>query len=325
MTALCLLRGLSSAAPITSYTDEGDCFSLASRYLKAAGEPYIIDSRLKDYSCSWSFDGDTKKDFEQWCKISGLRCSGRPYYVGFDSVWYKGEYMPSPRAAWLRVEDAKRDSVDRYNAALSARNLARSDSLQSLPPLPKKRVTLEYLELGKGTADYLGFSYSDFIGTARFFSYDDLFSVTVQARSIGDTSFVYRTYSSVYDSTLSVFWGGTRERLTSSNVTSNGVVSNNYQLDNFGLTFRLDGLKYYYEHSTDYEHKISGSGLLQLGVNHVFGTYQYSYTVVRSVPFLSSLPGVGVLFSYTSDVVETRYIFLSVYINELLEDSPDGL
>lgn len=315
-----LLRGWCSAASVTSYFDEGDCFSLASRYLKAVGEPYIIDSRLKEYSCSWHFAGDTKRDFEQWCKISGLRCSGRPYYVGFDSVWYRGEYMPAPRASWLRKQDAKQDSVEQYNASLQLRSLARSDSLLSLPPLPKKRASIEYLELGKSTADYLGFSYSDFIGSARFFSYDNLFSVTLQAKKIGDTSFVYRTYSSVYDSSLSVFWGGSRERLTTSNITSNGVVSNNYELENFGLSFVLNNLKYTYEHSTDYEHKIGGSGLLTPGVNHIFGSYQYTSRVVRSVPFLSSVPVLGVLFSHSSDVVETRYIFISVYINELLED-----
>lgn len=305
---------------MTDYTDEGDCFTLASRYLKAVDAPYMIDSRLKGFSCSWNFRGDTKKDFEAWCRVSGLRCGGTPYYVGFDSVWYRGEFIPAPRAAWLRLEHAKQDSAAAYSAALSERSLRRADSLANLPPLPLKRVSIEYLELGKGTADYLGFSYSDYVGRARFFDYEDLFSVTVQAQSIGDTSFVYRTYSSVYDSSLSVFWGGSRDRLTTSNITANGVVSNNFVQDNFGLTFRIDGLKYYYEHSTDYEHKISGSGLLTLGVNHIFGTYQYTTTVVRSVPFLSSVPVLGLLFSHTADVSETRYIFISVYVNEVLEE-----
>lgn len=316
---LLLLRGWCAAVPVTSFTDSGDCFRLAGDYLKYIDEPYIIDSRLKDYQCSWNFQGDTKRDFESWCKISGLRCGGSPYYVGFDSVWYRGEYMPGPRAAWLRIQDVKQDSINRHSAMISEAARLRADSLLNLPPLPLKRVTIEYLELGKSTADYLGFKYSDYIGSARFFDYDDLFSVTLQARAVGDTSFVYRTYSSVYDSVLTVFWGGTRERLTASNITSNGVVSNNYELDSFGLTFRLDGLKYAYEHSNDYEHKISGSGLLTLGVNHVFGTYQYTSTVISSVPFLSSVPVVGAVFRHSVDIVETRYIFISVYVNELLE------
>lgn len=317
---LLLLRGWCSAAPVTSFYDSGSCFDLAGKYLKFSDEPYIIDSRLRVFECSWNFQGDTRKDFESWCRLSGLRCGGKPYYVGFDSVWYRGEFMPSPRAAWLRLQDKRADSVAAYNAAQIERNQRRADSLLNLPPLPKKRILIEYLELGKSTADYLGFSYSDYVGRARFFDYEDLFSVTVQAQSIGDTSFVYRTYSSVYDSSLSVFWGGSRDRLTTSNITSNGVVSNNYVQDNFGLTFRLDGMKYYYEHSTDYEHKINGSGLLSLGVNHVFGTYQYSSIVSRGVPFLSSVPVLGLLFRHESEVVETRYIFISVYVSEVLED-----
>ena len=315
-----LLRGWCSAAPITSFYDSGNCFDFAGKYLKFTDEPYIIDSRLKTFECSWNFQGDTKKDFERWCALSGLKCGGKPYFVGFDSTWYRGEYMPAPRAAWLRQQDYKSDSAANYAASQALKAQRRADSLASLPPLPKKRVLVEYLELGKSTADYLGFSYSDYVGSARFFDYQDLFSVTVQAKAIGDTSYVYRTYSSVYDSTLSVFWGGSRDRLTTSNITSNGVVSNNYVQDNFGLTFRIDGLKYYYEHSTDYEHKISGSGLLSLGVNHIFGTYQYNSTVVSSVPFLSSVPVLGLFFCHTSDVVETRYIFISVYVNELLEE-----
>lgn len=103
-------------------------------------------------------------------------------------------------------------------------------------------------------------------------------------------------------------------------MTANGVISNSYERENFGLSFSLDGLKYSYEHSTDLEHRITGSGLLSLGVNHIFGTYQYTSNVVHSVPFLSSVPVIGAIFRYTSDVVETRYIFISVYVSELLEE-----
>ena len=318
--ALSLLAVFCHSAVPTSYQDSGSCFDLAGRYLKFSGSPYIIDSRLKFYECNWNFQGNTLKDFETWCKYSGLRCGGNPYFVGFDSTWYDGEYMPVKRAEFLRSERARNDSLNAFSASLVARERARADSLASLPPLPRKRVTIEYLEMGRNTAERLGFSYSDFIGSARFFDYTDLFSVSVQALDVGDTSFVYRTYSSQYDTTLSVFWGGLRDRLSSSNVTSSGIVSNNYERDSFGLTFRLDGLKYFYEHSTDLEHTINGSGLLDIGVNHIFGTYQYDSQRVRSLPFLGSLPGVGFLFRHVEDVSEVRYIFISVYVNELLDD-----
>lgn len=320
MAALLLLRGFCHSAVPTSYQDSGTCFDLAGRYLKFSGMPYIVDSRLKGYECNWNFQGNTLRDFETWCRYSGLKCGGNPYFVGFDSTWYNGEYMPVKRADFLRAERAFNDSISAASAALSERARIKADSLANLPPLPRKRVTIEYLEMGRSTAERLGFSYSDFIGSARFFDYTDLFSVSLQALDVGDTSFVYRTYSSQYDSTLSVFWGGMRDRLTSSNVTSSGIVSNNYERESFGLTFRLDGLKYSYEHSTDYEHSINGSGLLDIGVNHIFGTYQYDSQVVRSLPVLGSVPVLGFLFRHVQDISEVRYMFISVYITELLED-----
>lgn len=319
--ALSLLAGFCHSATIpTSYQDSGTCFDLAGRYLKFSGFPYVIDSRLKSYECNWNFQGNTLRDFETWCKYSGLRCGGNPYFVGFDSAWYNGEYMPVMRAEHLRSERRRSDSLEAFSASLAARERRRVDSLASLPPLPRKRVTIEYLEMGRSTAERLGFSYSDFIGSARFFAYNDLFSVTLQALDVGDTSFVYRTYSSQYDSTLSVFWGGLRDRLASSNITSSGIVSNNYERESFGLTFKLDGLKYHYEHSTDFEHSINGDGLLDIGVNHIFGTYQYDSQVERGLPFLRSLPVLGFLFRHVEDVHEVRYMFISVYVAELLED-----
>lgn len=311
----------SRSAEVTNYIDSGSCFDLAGRYLKFTGRPYIIDSRLKEYSCNWNFQGNTQIDFETWCRYSGLKCGGNPYFVGFDSTWYNGEYMPVKRAEYLRSVQHKADSLEAFNASLSASARARADSLANLPPLPKKRVTIQYLELGRSTAERLGFSYSDWIGSAHFFGYNDLFSVSIQALDIGDTSFVFRTYSSVYDSSLSVFWGGHRDRLKSSNVTSNGVISNNYETESFGLTFRIDGLKYYYEHSTDYEHSINGSGLLEFGTNRIFGSYQFDYEQVRAVPVLGSIPVLGFVFRHSSIVSETRYMFISVDVSDIPEGS----
>lgn len=313
-----LLAVWCRAATVTNYTDSGNCFELSARFLKASGLPYIIDSRLKSLDCSWDFQGDTRAQFEKWCSLSGLRCGGTPYYVGFDSTWYRGEYMPGPRASWQRVKDSRADSASAYAAERSRLSALRADSLANLPPLPRKSITVEYLEVGKSTAERLGFSYSDYLAGAHFFGYDDLFSVTAQALSIGDSSFIYRTYSSVYDSSLAVFWGGHRDRLMQSNVTSSGIVSNSYTTENYGLTFRVTGGdSYYYEHSADYEHSINGSGLLLPGRNEIFGTYQYVSREVRQVPGLSSIPVLGALFRHSADVFETRYIFLLVTLKEL--------
>lgn len=321
---LLLLVQLSHAVEINAFEGSGTCFDLSARYLRATGKPYIIDSRLQEYSCNWNFQGKTLLDFEKWCSMSGLRCGGNPYFVGFDSTWHNGEYMPVKRAEYLKQEKYRQDSVSRSSALALDLEKRKQDSLAHLPPLPSKRIVIEYLEIGKSTAERLGFSYSDYIGSAKFFSYNDLFSVTIQAKSLGDTSFTYRSYTSVYDSTLSVFWGGKRDRLTQSNITSNGVVSNNYESEEYGLNFSVQNHKYSYSHSTDYEHSINGAGLLLDGTNHIFGSYQYDYEQVSYIPFLGKIPFLGALFRHVEDVTEVRYMFIAVTIKNVSTGLYDG-
>lgn len=271
---------------------------------------YVISDGIRGKYCTWNFKGNTDADFNAWCKREGLFCGGNPFYVGYDSVWFKGEFMPHERAIYLRSVD---DSIARERNRLDSLSAIVPDDSSS-DPLPIKNVTIEYLEMGKGTAEKLGFSYSEYIGSAKMWEYEDLFSVSVQALKTGDTSFVYRNYTTNYDSLLHVFWGGSRDRLTQSNITSNGVVSNNYESESYGLTFDIENMKYAYTHSNDFEHSISGSGLLEWGENFVVGNYQYTSTRVSGLPVLSSLPLVGFLFRHTYDVTEQRFVFIRVVV-----------
>lgn len=192
------------------------------------------------------------------------------------------------------------------------------DSLLSIiDTLENKSVTIEYLEIGKSTAERIGFNYSEYIGSAKFFDYSDLFSVTIQARNTGDTTFIYRTYTTLYDSTLHVFWGGSRDKIKQSNVTSNGVISNNYVTETYGLTFDINNMHYSYTHSTDFEHSISGNGKLVLGRNAIFGTYSRTYQLEQGLPWLSKIPLLGFLFRHVTDEHETRYIFIYLTIGGL--------
>lgn len=271
---------------------------------------YVISDGIRGKYCTWNFKGDTDKDFAAWCKREGLACGGNPFYVGRDSVWHNGDFIPHQRAIYLKSLDDQK-----------AREERKKDSLAFVrDSLPTKRITIEYLEVGKKTAELLGFRYSDYIGSAKFFEYTDLFSVSVQAQDMGDTTFIYRTYSTAYDTTLSVFWGGSRDRLTQSNITSNGVVSNNYTQESYGLEFSVKNLQYTYKHSTDYEHSINGSGRLIYGRNLIFGTYQYTYQQTYQVPWLGSIPFLGVLFRHTNDETEVRYIFIQVTVTQGVGD-----
>lgn len=286
---------------------EGDCYQLVAKYLQTKNKAYIISDGIRGKYCTWNFKGDTDKDFASWCKREGLVCVGNPLYVGYDSVWYNGDFIPHQRAIFLKSQE---DKINRERHVL--------DSLSSLPrdTLPTKKITIEYLEVGKQTAERLGFRYSEYIATAEFWNYNDLFSVSIQAQDMGDTTFIYRTYTSVYDSTISVFWGGSRDRLTQSNVTANGVVSNNYVSENYGLQFDVNNMTYSYEHSTDYEHRISGTGKLVKGTNNIFGTYQYNYEELNYLPVLGKLPFIGFLFRHVQHSTEVRYIFIVVRIFE---------
>lgn len=293
---------------------EGDCYLLASKYLQSRNLAYIISDGIRGKYCTWNFRGNTQADFNSWCKREGLYCGGNPFYVGYDSVWYQGQYMPHQKAIYLKSID------DRENARKRLQ-----DSLSSVrDTLPLRRVTIEYLEIGKSTAERLGFDYSDYIGRASFSNlWEDLFSVTIQAKASGDTSWTYRTYTTMYDSTLHVFWGGSRDKIKSSNVTSNGVISNNYETESYGLTFDIKGLTYSYTHSSDYEHSISGNGKLTDGRNSIFGAYQQTYYLEKGVPFLMHIPFVGLLFRHQSETNETRYVFIDVIIGR--QDDADGL
>ncbi len=296
----------SHARTIKSFQADGDCFDLASRYLKERGVAYIVSDDIRGMQCHWNFSGDTQADFIAWCKRKAVSCGGNPFYVGFDSTWYAGERMPSQRAQYLREQESKQNRLDSL-----------SRILPTSEPLAEKTITIEYLEIGKSTADKIGFDYSEFIGSARFFDYTDLFSVSIQAKDYGDTSFVYRTYTTQYDTTLHVFWGGVRDKIKHSTVTSSGIVSNDYETDTYGLTFDVQDMRYTYTHSMDFEHKIDGTGKLRWGRNKIFGSYDYSAQVVTGIPFLKEIPLLGALFRHTSTSTETRYVFILVTLSEL--------
>lgn len=303
---LCLLLVVRSyGAPVTRFQAEGDCYELASKYLATRNIAYVISDDMRGRHCTWNFQGNTQADFLVWCKYEGFRCGGNPFYVGIDSVWYNGERMQRTKKEWMERQERERD-LERL----------RQDSIRNYKPEPlsDKRVTIEYLEIGKSTAERLGFSYSDYIGTASFFHWEDLFSVTVQARALQDTLFTYRTYTSMYDSALHVFWGGQRDKLKSSNVTANGIVSNDYVTETYGLTFDINNMLYKYTHSSDYEHSISGTGKLREGRNAIFGAFQRTYSYETGMPVLMHIPFIGALFRHVSDETETRFVFIYVTI-----------
>lgn len=301
------------AAEVKHFESKGDCYELTEKYLRTKNIPFVISSSLKGKECNWFFRGNVEFDFQTWCKKEGLSCGGNPYFVGYDSL-YSLDGVRVPASVAYAEKRAKKE------ADSTAQSLQRrEDSIASYipPPLPKRKIFLEYLELSKTTAEKLGFSYSDYVGSARFFDYSDLFSVSLQALGLGDTSFIYRNYSAVYDSVLSVFWGGQKQIKTSSIITSDGFVTENLEFQEVGLKFDVENEQFKYEHSTDYENKINGAGVLVVGVNNIFGSYQSYFLEDRKIPFFSSIPLLGYLFKHTQKVNEWRFIFIRVKLEVL--------
>lgn len=301
------------AANLKHYENTGVCYDLVKDYLNKKGVAYIIGDELKAINCDWKFKGNIDFDFKTWCEKKGLTCGGNPYFVGFDSSYsVGGSRVPSSVAHAEWREQNKKDSIEKYE-------FFRNDSIEKYqsPPLPKKSVYIEYLELSKNTAEKLGFSYSDYIGSAEFFSYTDLFSVSLQALSLGDTNFIYRNYSSIYDSTLSVFWGGQKQIKTSSTITESGFLTENLEFQEIGLKFEVNNYQYRYEHSTGEDNKITGAGVLLNDTNKIVGSYQLKSQEIRGISFLQNIPFIGYLFKHTENVSEWRFIFLRVIVKEL--------
>ena len=316
MLALSLIPFVSAnARNVTRFEETGDCFELVQSYLKARGVAFIVSPALRGRACAWNFQGNTLSDFETWCKSEGLTCGGNPYQVKYDSAYNAEGVRTSARQAQVSWERKRKE--DRTQAQSDSVRLW-SDSLQKAlsVPLPAKRVFLEYLELSRATAEKIGFSYSEYIGKAEFVDYTDLFSVTIQARKEGDTTYTYRNYSSVYDSSLTLFWGGKRQRATSSTYAEGGFVTSNYEDEEYGLRISLDGMKYSYEHSRDYENSIRGNGLLVRGENRIFGTYKTYERIRQGIPWLMDIPLLGTLFRWESTSGEWRYIYLRVVVED---------
>ena len=82
------------------------------------------------------------------------------------------------------------------------------------------------------------------------------------------------------------------------------------------MRISLEGMKYSYEHSRDYENSIRGNGLLVRGENRIFGTYKTYERIQEGIPWLMDIPLLGVLFRWENTTGEWRYIYLRVVVED---------
>lgn len=220
-------------------------------------------------------------------------------------------YLYSASVKADRIQCAKRDSLETFQRLKMASDSARADSAQrardslSRQRLPFKRYELRYYSYTKNFTDKIGAEFSGLVANGnlhdRFKLFDDW---QFFATSTNDTTFTSRAVNVAFDSTLNLDWGTEEQTLKTSYVSSNGYVSNDYEWRKYGLvvTLKKDTAKTYLQYVfRDKEQNISvlqGSAVGDIGDTlTVTGQYTTSRVVKTGVPFLSSIPVLGLLFS----------------------------
>lgn len=229
-------------------------------------------------------------------------------------------YLYSASVKADRIQCAKRDSLETFQRLKVVRDSARADSLarsldsMSRERLPFKRYELRYYSYTKNFTDKIGAEFSGMVAKGnlhdKFRIFDDW---QFFATSTNDTAFTSRLVNVAFDSTLNLDWGTEEQTLKTSYVSSNGYVSNDYEWRKYGLvvTLKKDTSKTYLQYVfRDKEQNISvlqGSAVGNNGDTLVVsGQYTTARQVNTGVPFLSSIPILGMLFSTQQTLTDVK-------------------
>lgn len=236
---------------------------------------------------------------------------------------------------WFAVKSdsircSKRDSLQRRNDSLIHAERMRQDSIKSLR-LPYGNYELRYYSYTKNFADKLGAEFSGILASGnmhdKFKVFDDWQFFATQTN---DTSFTNRQINVSFDSSLTLDWGTEEQTLKTTYVTNNGVVNSDYEWRKYGLIVSLkkDTEKTYMQYVfRDKEQNISvlqGSAVGAVGDTlRVTGQYTTSRRVQTGVPFLSTIPVLGLLFSTEqtlTDVKRFELYLVPIDQNKAVED-----
>lgn len=211
------------------------------------------------------------------------------------------------------VKCAKRDSLKQLQDSLVQAEKHRQDSIKALR-LPFQSYELRYYSYTKNFSDKLGVEFSGILAKGNFHDKFKIFDDwQLFATQTNDTSFTNRMVTVSFDSTLSLDWGTEEQTLKTTYVTSNGVVNSDYEWRKYGLIISLkkDSKKTYMSYVfRDKEQNISvlqGSAVADNGDTlRVTGEYTTSRQVRTGVPFLSSIPAIGLLFSTEQTLTDVK-------------------
>lgn len=218
---------------------------------------------------------------------------------------------------------AQRDS-------LTLRETFIKDSLLRLPALPFVNYELRYYSFNKGFADKMGVSWRDILAKGDLKSIPTFYdSWAIYADETQDTSFNYRSLFFSLDSTLSIDWG-TEEQTLLRSYNDNGIVTSDYEWRKYGIILKIERvgqrvkLSYTLRDRDNSTSVLQGSAVGIVGDTlYIQGNYNTSRKVINGVPFLSTVPFIGRLFS-TEDVQRDSKNF-NLYLLPVEQKNIDSL
>lgn len=198
---------------------------------------------------------------------------------------------------------AERDSVRKYSRSVH---------------YPATRYRVSFYVVSSSFLNQLGVDWTEVFMQGDLTSAPKLIAGwSLKAVAVNDTTAEFRSIEVDLDSSTTLHWGSQRKEEKGVVTYSNGVSQTDYEWRDYGLTLSLfrdtiAGVRAEYtlaqrdENNSVLKGAFGGGGLDSVSAWGVYDSYQ-SYT--RSVPFLSSIPLLGLLFqSEARDKVKSFFV-----------------
>ena len=187
------------------------------------------------------------------------------------------------------------------------------------------RFRVAFYVVSSSYVQSLGVDWTDVWAKGDLFNIPDLITDwTFKAMHDNDSSAEYRSLEIDLDSSASIHWGSQKKEEKSTVVYSNGVAQSDFEWRDFGLTLdinrtRKHGVSVVYklaqrdENNSVLRGRFGGGGLDSVVTYGVYDSFQKS---VVGVPFLSSVPILGLLFQHEiTDKIKSFFVISVHKIN----------
>lgn len=230
------------------------------------------------------------------------------------------------------IESDKIQCRQRDSLAAAAREKAKIDSIKidsllKIPPLDFANYQLKYYSYSKSFADRMGVEWGSLIASGNLHDKLQIFDDwRLVATSTNDTAFTERALIFSVDSSLNVDWGSEEQTLKQTFV-NNGVTTQDYEWRKYGMIVKIkrDGkrvkMDYIFRDKENFISVLQGSVIGDEGDTlRLVGTYTAKRHISSGVPFLSSIPLLGVLFQVENDVIDNRAFELYLLPKKAVKD-----